>query len=88
MHGESLWSRLAELPLVVEACEYERLQAVLAFEFDCITGTAQSERPGAACSCRAARSTRSALPGVAAPPLSNERKEQVALERRSAPGRE
>jgi hypothetical protein len=85
MHGESLWSRLSELPLVVEACEYERLQAVLAFEFDRITGTAQSERPGAACSCRAPRS---ALRGVAAPPLINQRKEQVALQRRSAPGRE
>src|ERR687892_118022 len=35
--GESLWPRLAELPLVVEACEYDRLQAVLAFEFDRIT---------------------------------------------------
>jgi L-alanine-DL-glutamate epimerase-like enolase superfamily enzyme len=37
MNDESLWPRLAELPLVVEACEYERLQAVLAFEFDRIT---------------------------------------------------
>ena len=31
--GESLWPRLAELPLVVETCEYERLHAVLAYEF-------------------------------------------------------
>jgi L-alanine-DL-glutamate epimerase-like enolase superfamily enzyme len=37
MHGESLWPRLAELPLVVEACEYDRLQAVLAHEFDRVT---------------------------------------------------
>jgi L-alanine-DL-glutamate epimerase-like enolase superfamily enzyme len=35
--AESLWPRLAELPLVVEACEYERLHAVLADEFDRIT---------------------------------------------------
>ena len=34
---ESLWPRLAELPLVVEACEYERLHAVLAYEFDRFT---------------------------------------------------
>jgi hypothetical protein len=30
MKGESLWPRLAGLPLVIEACEYERLHAVLA----------------------------------------------------------
>src|SRR5437667_12195635 len=35
--GESLWPRLAGLPLVVEACEYERLHAVLAYEFERIT---------------------------------------------------
>ncbi len=29
MKGESLWPRLAGLPLVIEACEYERLHAVL-----------------------------------------------------------
>jgi hypothetical protein len=34
---ESLWPRLAGLPLVVEACEYERLHAVLAFEFERVT---------------------------------------------------
>ena len=34
---ESLWPRVAELPLVVEACEYDRLHAVLAYEFDRIT---------------------------------------------------
>ena len=36
-HQESLWPRVAELPLVVEACEYDRLHAVLAYEFDRIT---------------------------------------------------
>jgi L-alanine-DL-glutamate epimerase-like enolase superfamily enzyme len=37
MNGESLWPRLAELPLVIEACEYDRLHAVLAHEFERIT---------------------------------------------------
>src|SRR5438046_10237389 len=37
MKGESLWPRLAGLPLVIEACEYERLNAVLAYEFERIT---------------------------------------------------
>lgn len=37
MNGESLWPRLAGLPLVVEACEYDRLHAVLAYEFERIT---------------------------------------------------
>ncbi len=36
-NGESLWPRLAELPLVVEACEYGRLNAVLSQEFERIT---------------------------------------------------
>src|SRR5436853_6637683 len=36
-NGESLWPRLAGLPLVIEACEYERLHAVLAHEFERIT---------------------------------------------------
>jgi hypothetical protein len=35
--GESLWPRLAQLPLVVEACEYDRLHAVLAYDFDRVT---------------------------------------------------
>jgi hypothetical protein len=35
--GESLWPRLERLPLVIEACEYERLHAVLAYEFERIT---------------------------------------------------
>jgi len=35
--GESLWPRLAGLPLVIEACEYDRLHAVLAFEFERVT---------------------------------------------------
>src|SRR5215216_1752242 len=37
MDGESLWPRLAGLPLVIEACEYDRLHAVLAYEFERIT---------------------------------------------------
>src|ERR687896_777290 len=37
MNGESLWPRLAGLPLVIEACGYERLHAVLAHEFERIT---------------------------------------------------
>ena len=37
MRGESLWPRLAGLPLVIEACEYDRLHAVLADEFERIT---------------------------------------------------
>jgi hypothetical protein len=37
MTHKSLWPRLAELPLVVEGCEYERLHAVLAHEFERIT---------------------------------------------------
>ena len=35
--GESLWPRLAGLSLVIEACEYDRLHAVLAFEFERVT---------------------------------------------------
>jgi hypothetical protein len=35
--GESLWPRLAQLPLVVEACEYDRLHAVFAYDFERIT---------------------------------------------------
>jgi L-alanine-DL-glutamate epimerase-like enolase superfamily enzyme len=37
MNGEPLWPRLAELPLVVESCEYDRLHAVLAHEFQRVT---------------------------------------------------
>src|SRR4051812_35054760 len=37
VNGDSLWPRLARLPLVIEACEYERLHAVLAYEFERIT---------------------------------------------------
>ena len=36
-HMESLWPRLAELPLVVESCEYDRLHAVLAHAFQRVT---------------------------------------------------
>jgi hypothetical protein len=34
---ESLWSRLAGLVLVIEGCEYDRLHAVLAYEFARVT---------------------------------------------------
>jgi hypothetical protein len=37
MNGESLWPRLAGLPLVIEGCDYERLHAVLAHEFERVT---------------------------------------------------
>ncbi len=37
MNGESLWPRLAGLSLIIEACEYDRLHAVLAYEFERIT---------------------------------------------------
>jgi hypothetical protein len=35
--GRSLWPRLAELPLVIESVEYERLHALLANEFERFT---------------------------------------------------
>ena len=35
--GESLWPRVADLPLVIEACEYDRLHALLAHEFERVT---------------------------------------------------
>src|ERR687897_510671 len=35
--GDSLWPRLAELPLVIEAWGYDRLHAVFAHEFERIT---------------------------------------------------
>jgi hypothetical protein len=35
--GESSWSRLAGLALVVEGCEYDRLHALLAHEFERVT---------------------------------------------------
>ena len=34
---DSLWPRLAELPLVVQSCQYDRLHAVLAHEFQRVT---------------------------------------------------
>jgi hypothetical protein len=37
MNGKSMWPRLAGLSLVIEACEYERLHAVLAHEFQRVT---------------------------------------------------
>ena len=44
-HMESLWPRLAELPLVVESCEYDRLHAVLAHEFQRVTTHALRRTP-------------------------------------------
>jgi L-alanine-DL-glutamate epimerase-like enolase superfamily enzyme len=35
--GESLWPRLAQLPPVVEACDYDRLHAVQTYEFERVT---------------------------------------------------
>jgi hypothetical protein len=35
--GRDMWPRLADLPLVVESCEYDRLHAVLANEFNRVT---------------------------------------------------
>jgi L-alanine-DL-glutamate epimerase-like enolase superfamily enzyme len=32
-----LWSKIADLPLVVETCEFERLHTVLAYEFERVT---------------------------------------------------
>ena len=37
IQGESLWPRLADLPLVVESCEYDGLRAGLANEFNRVT---------------------------------------------------
>ena len=37
MNGESLWPRLAGLALIVEGCEYDRLHAMFADEFERIT---------------------------------------------------
>jgi hypothetical protein len=36
-HMQSLWPQLAELPLVVQSCEYDRLHAVLSQEFQRVT---------------------------------------------------
>ena len=36
-NDESLWPRLAGLPLVIEACEYDRLHAAFPDEFERIT---------------------------------------------------
>jgi L-alanine-DL-glutamate epimerase-like enolase superfamily enzyme len=37
INGESLWPRLEALPLVIEACEYDRLHAVFTDEFERVT---------------------------------------------------
>ena len=45
--GESLWPRIAGLPLVIEACEYDRLHTVQAHEFQRITTHVQLAGAGA-----------------------------------------
>jgi hypothetical protein len=37
MKRESLWPRVAGLPLVIASCQYERLHSVLAYEFERVT---------------------------------------------------
>src|SRR3981081_4418556 len=37
MNGAWLWSRLAGLALIVEGCEYDRLHAMCAYEFERVT---------------------------------------------------
>ena len=37
MNGESLWSRLAGLALIVEGYEYDRLHAMFAYEIERFT---------------------------------------------------
>src|SRR5436853_257637 len=37
MNGESLWSRLAGLALIVEGCVYDRLHAMFAYESERVT---------------------------------------------------
>ncbi len=37
MNGESMWPAIAGLPLVIEACKYERMHAVLTNDFDRVT---------------------------------------------------
>jgi hypothetical protein len=58
-HMESLWPRLAELPLVFESCEYDRLHAVLAQKFQRVTTHARAlSAPAPTGSRRTSRSTR------------------------------
>src|SRR5436190_304570 len=45
--GESLWPRLAELPLVVEGCEFDRLHAVVGYDVERITTHVRLIGPGA-----------------------------------------
>ena len=44
VNGGSLWPRLAGLPLIIEASEYDRLHAVLAYEFERITTHVRAAR--------------------------------------------
>src|ERR671919_634878 len=47
IQGVSLWPRLADLPLVVESCEYDGLHAVLANKFNRVTTHARLIGAGA-----------------------------------------
>jgi hypothetical protein len=58
VHMESLWLRLAELPLVVESCEYDRLHAVLAHGSQRVTTPCSSSAPAQTGSGRMSRSHR------------------------------
>jgi L-alanine-DL-glutamate epimerase-like enolase superfamily enzyme len=44
---ESLWPRLADLPLVIEACEYDRLSATFTHDFDRVTTLVRLSGAGA-----------------------------------------
>ena len=71
MNGESLWPSIAGLPLVIEACEYERLHAVLAYEFERVTTHvrlvgAGADEPARTCRCFARTAPRCTRPR---PPL-------------------
>jgi hypothetical protein len=50
-----LWPKLAELPLVVEACEYDRLYAILTQESERITTHVRLIGAGAEGSARTSR---------------------------------
>jgi hypothetical protein len=62
MNRESLWPRLAELPLVIEACEYERLHATLAYEIDRVTTHVRLVGAGTDGSAKTSRSTSRTAP--------------------------
>ena len=59
-NGESLWPRLAELPLVVEGCEYDSLRAVLTQEFERVTTPRAARRRARTAWARTSRRPRRA----------------------------